>query len=267
MCRAVLLSLLIVLPNVTAQGQTSQDSTAVYALIARYEAALQTRDITLIRNDYAAKAVWLDGFGTTQEGADSVLAMVVRGFVDSAFAASVGTRVKHQITTFIRPDVAIYDRHEQLRFTARGVAGVRDVATNLVLSREGGRWLIQRQTDFGGSPLAALRRSFVETATAVVAGLFSGTQVDEPVKQFGCSPPRYPPELRAAKVNGSITLRYIMGVDGRIEAGSIQVTSSTNKAFEQPAIDAVLTCSASPAKIKGSPVRQIIEQVVRFTIS
>ena len=187
MYRAVLLSILFVLPNASVQSQTSQDSAAVKAVIARYELAIQTRSIGLVRSDYAAKAVWLDGFGTTQKGADSVLAMVVRGFVDSTFAASVVSRAKHQLTTFIRPDIAIYDRHEQLRFTDRGVAGIRDVATNMVLAREGGRWLIQRQTDFGGPPLTASRPSFVESATPVVAGVFSDAQVDEPVKQSGCS--------------------------------------------------------------------------------
>jgi len=100
----------------------------------------------------------------------------------------------------------------------------------------------------------------------VMGGFFNSTQVDVPVKQSGCTAPKYPPELRAAKVNGSVTLRYIVGVDGRIETGSVQVTSSTNRAFEQPAIDAVLACTQTPAMIKGNPVRQIIEQVVRFAI-
>jgi len=93
---------------------------------------------------------------------------------------------------------------------------------------------------------------------------YTDAQVDEAVKARSCSAPVYPPDLKAARVSGSVSLRYIVAPEGKAEPGSIKVVSSTNRLFEQPAINAVLTCVFSPAKIKGAPVRQIIEQVVRF---
>jgi len=111
-------------------------------------------------------------------------------------------------------------------------------------------------------------------ATGVIGGTgpvstqetFTDAQVDEAVFQSGCTLPKYPPALKSVGVQGSVQLQYVVGSDGRVERSSIKVVSSTNKAFEEPAIDAVLTCSNKAAKIKGTAVRQLVEQVVRFTI-
>ena len=86
--------------------------------------------------------------------------------------------------------------------------------------------------------------------------------------QEGCTQPKYPPALKSVGVQGSVQLQYVVGTDGRVERSSVKVVSSTNKAFEEPAIDAILSCSSTkPAKIRGQPVRQLVERVVRFTIT
>ena len=48
--------------------------------------------------------------------------------------------------------------------------------------------------------------------------------------------------------------------------GRFRCSNSTNKAFETPAIEAIKKSNFKPAKIKGTAVRQLVEQVVRFTI-
>jgi TonB family protein len=58
----------------------------------------------------------------------------------------------------------------------------------------------------------------------------------------------------------------VIGADGKVERSSVVVVNSTNKAFDEPAIEAIMACTNKPAKIRGSPVRQLVEQVVRFTI-
>ncbi len=112
-------------------------------------------------------------------------------------------------------------------------------------------------------------------ATGVVGGTgvvntqetFTNDQVDEAVGQSGCTPPKYPPALRTVGVTGNVQLRYVVGTGRQVvERNSISVVSSTNKAFDDPAIEAVLTCTNKPAKIHGSPVRQLVEQNVKFTI-
>ena len=78
--------------------------------------------------------------------------------------------------------------------------------------------------------------------------------------------PVYPPVLKSAGVEGRVSLRFVVGIDGRPELGTIQVLSSTNKAFESPAIEAIKKSRFKPAKIRGAPVRQLVDQAVRFSL-
>ncbi len=85
-------------------------------------------------------------------------------------------------------------------------------------------------------------------------------------RSTSCPVPAYPPALKQVGVSGNVTLHFVVGIDGKIEPGSMQVISSTNKAFEEPAIDAIEHCVYKAAQIRGSPVRELVEQNVRFTI-
>ncbi len=91
-------------------------------------------------------------------------------------------------------------------------------------------------------------------------------EVDDPVSYLGGPEPSYPPALRQVGVEGSVRLRYVVGTDGKVEPGSVEVLMSTNKAFEAPAIEAITRSHFRPARVKGQKVRQLVEQMVRFTI-
>ncbi|MEP6591638.1 MAG: energy transducer TonB [Gemmatimonadota bacterium] len=95
---------------------------------------------------------------------------------------------------------------------------------------------------------------------------FTVDQVDDPVQYLDGPLPAYPPVLKTAGVEGKVSLRFIVGTDGRVESGTIQVLSSTNKAFEAPAIEAIKKSRFKPAKIRGAPVRQLVDQAVRFSL-
>lgn len=95
---------------------------------------------------------------------------------------------------------------------------------------------------------------------------FTVDQVDDPVQYLDGPLPAYPPVLKAASIEGKVSLRFIVGTDGRVEGGTIQVLSSTNKAFEGPAIEAIKKSRFKPAKIRGAPVRQLVDQAVRFSL-
>jgi TonB family protein len=91
-------------------------------------------------------------------------------------------------------------------------------------------------------------------------------QVDDPVQYIGGPLPKYPDSLKAAKIEGRVTIRYIVGADGQVEVNSLQILNSSQKEFEAPAIEAIKGSRFKPAKIKDAPVRQMVEQVVRFTL-
>lgn len=95
---------------------------------------------------------------------------------------------------------------------------------------------------------------------------FTADQVDDPIQYLDGPLPVYPPVLKSAGVEGRVSLRFVVGADGRTEPATIQVLSSTNKAFEAPAIEAIKKSRFKPAKIRGAPVRQLVDQAVRFSL-
>jgi len=89
---------------------------------------------------------------------------------------------------------------------------------------------------------------------------------DEQSRYLDGPPPRYPPVLRQSGIEGWAQVRFIVGLDGRAEAGSIDVVGSSHASFEAPAIEAIAASRFLPARLRGRSVRQLVEQVVRFKL-
>lgn len=77
----------------------------------------------------------------------------------------------------------------------------------------------------------------------------------------------YPPDLRDSRVEGAVQLRFRVGSDGRVEAGTARVSVSSNPAFDAVAIRAVEQLRFSPARVAGRPVRVWVELPIRFQVS
>lgn len=103
-------------------------------------------------------------------------------------------------------------------------------------------------------------------AGGVMTEQFTVDQVDDPVAYLSGPKPEYPADLKARKVEGRVTLRFIVGREGKAETGSVQVVNSTNREFEAAAVAVISGSLFKPARIKGTPVRQIVEQSIRFTL-
>ena len=89
---------------------------------------------------------------------------------------------------------------------------------------------------------------------------------DEPAQYLDGPEPVYPAALRQVGVEGWVQLRYIVGIDGHAEPGSIRSLQSSSTAFELPAIEAVARAHFRPARRRGRVVRQLVEQIVRFSV-
>lgn len=140
------------------------------------------------------------------------------------------------------PPVNLNEKFDARDFSGRGVAG--GVASGIV---------------GGTGPVIT---------DAVAAGeTYTSDEVDEQVRRTGGPEPRYPEVMRSVGLDGVVQLRFVVGTNGRVEANSIQVVSSTNKAFEQPAIDAIRLSRFSPAMMRGTPVRQLVQQTIRFSLT
>jgi periplasmic protein TonB len=78
--------------------------------------------------------------------------------------------------------------------------------------------------------------------------------------------PRYPRAARSDGIEGLVLVRVIIGIDGRIEPGSLQVLRSV-PALDEAALAAVSQWRFSPAVgHQGKPVRVIVEIPVQFSL-
>ncbi|SEU34631.1 energy transducer TonB [Stigmatella erecta] len=79
-------------------------------------------------------------------------------------------------------------------------------------------------------------------------------------------PPRYPRAARSEGIEGLVLVRVIIGTDGRIEPGSMQVLRSV-AALDEAALAAVSQWRFSPALgHQGKPVRVIVEIPIQFSL-
>lgn len=105
----------------------------------------------------------------------------------------------------------------------------------------------------------------VAVAEAVQQDIFDVSDLEkrpEPVSQV---PPSYPAELRKAKVEGMVTLVFVLGEDGRVEDPRVENSSRTE--FEKPALEAIRKWRFRPGMKDGQPVRTYVRIPMRFRVT
>lgn len=103
------------------------------------------------------------------------------------------------------------------------------------------------------------------TAETVAEDTFDVGQLEkrpEPVAQVA---PTYPEALRKAKVEGLVTLIFVLDESGRVE--DPRVENSSRPEFEKPALDAIRKWRFSPGQKDGQPVRTYIKVPMRFRVT
>ena len=84
----------------------------------------------------------------------------------------------------------------------------------------------------------------------------------EPVSQV---PPTYPSELRKARIEGLVTLVFVLDESGRVEEPRVE--KSSRPEFEKPALDAIRKWRFRPGMREGKPVRTYVRIPIRFRVS
>jgi protein TonB len=77
--------------------------------------------------------------------------------------------------------------------------------------------------------------------------------------------PAYPPELRKAKIEGLVTLVFVLNEEGRVEEPRVE--NSTRPEFEKPALEAIRRWRFRPGMKDGQTVRTYIRVPMRFRVS
>jgi protein TonB len=103
-----------------------------------------------------------------------------------------------------------------------------------------------------------------------VAGeVFLAAEVDDPPQAQtagGVCEPQFPAVMKAAGINGKVIMQFVVNTDGRVDQGSMKIMSSTHKAFEDPAKQAMFKCPFKPGRSRGSPVRVLVQQAISFNL-
>jgi protein TonB len=84
----------------------------------------------------------------------------------------------------------------------------------------------------------------------------------QPVSQVQ---PAYPAELRKAKIEGVVTIVFVLNEDGRVEEARVE--NSSRPEFEKPALDAIRRWRFSPGVKDGQNVRTFVRIPMRFRVS
>lgn len=166
-------------------------------------------------------------------------------------------------------------RHSHLRAAALSLAALAAIVTacSSALNRA------------GTAPAAREASAPAQAVQADPTKVYFEYQVDAPVQYApGSSAPRYPAAERAAGIEGEVLVQFVVGTDGLVEVGSFRVLRgatigadgvrhSVPKAesefgpFEIAVRDALPTMRFVPAKLKGVPVRGLVQQPFVFAIA
>ena len=123
--------------------------------------------------------------------------------------------------------------------------------------------------DFAGSS------GFIEGTGNPVTGLGSGEgsgpydsyEVDIPAAAISGAAPAYPASMRAAAIEGEVKAEFVVDKTGHADAGSLRIISATNDLFSAAVRSALPRMRFRPARLRGEPVAQLVQQLFVFRLS
>lgn len=95
---------------------------------------------------------------------------------------------------------------------------------------------------------------------------YDENQVDRAVEVTRAAEPRYPDALKSVNVEGVVRMSFIVGANGKVEPGSIQVISTPHRLFADAVRTALLATRFRAAEANGNKVRQMVEQSFSFRL-
>lgn len=95
--------------------------------------------------------------------------------------------------------------------------------------------------------------------------LFDVANLDQPPVLRVPVQPNYPFEMRRAGISGEVLVEYIVDSNGRVAA--VQTIRSSQREFEQPAMQAVSKWQFRPGRKGGRAVNTRVQQVITFNLN
>lgn len=94
---------------------------------------------------------------------------------------------------------------------------------------------------------------------------FDVTELDKAPEVIAAISPLYPSDMRKARVEGRVTILFVLTEDGRVE--DPRVENASRPEFEKPALEAVRKWKFRPGSRAGEAVRTYMKLPIAFRIS
>ena len=117
----------------------------------------------------------------------------------------------------------------------------------------------------GGGMIGYGELRSLTAAAPVQEEVFDVADLEKRPEAVSQIPPQYPSELRKAKIEGSVTLVFVLSEEGRVE--DARVENSSRPEFEKPALEAIRKWKFRPGMKDGQPVRTYIRLPMRFRVA
>jgi len=117
-----------------------------------------------------------------------------------------------------------------------------------------------------GSYQGVIERMLPEPADADAASAYLESIVDERPERLRTPALDYPELLRQAGTEGVVLIEVIVDSAGVPEPAGLRIVRSDHRAFEAPARRAVLRSVFRPGRVRGRPVRVLVQIPVSFAI-
>ncbi len=99
------------------------------------------------------------------------------------------------------------------------------------------------------------------------AAVFGSEGVDRRVIPLATNPvPRYPATLRDARIEGSVSVRFVVDTTGHVLMSSVIVDRAEHPLFAEAVIDVLRRSRFTPAELRGRRVQQLVVQPFVFVI-
>ncbi len=96
--------------------------------------------------------------------------------------------------------------------------------------------------------------------------IYFAFQVERQARIVGESPkPRYPEMLKRANVGGEVLAQFVVDTTGRVEPPTFKVLRATHALFGQSVKELLSSLRFTPAELRGTRVRQLVQMPFDFT--
>jgi protein TonB len=100
------------------------------------------------------------------------------------------------------------------------------------------------------------------SSAASLDQVFDATDIDQKPRAVYQSAPAYPADMRGRKVEGVVTVIFVVESTGKVS--DLRVESSSNPSFDHPALEAIRRWKFDPGLKKGQPVSCKMRIPIRF---